>query len=135
VNPAKWFLTVALYTALTLVCIYVIPSGSPLSVLTFFFGFTYVAFVPGYCLITLLFEENKLDLIEQTVLSVALSFGIAGVSGLFLGLSPILISVQSITVTLTGIVLVLAFLTMLKKMGLMQKLHLRSPAQKLAVEA
>jgi uncharacterized membrane protein len=122
VKPVKWFGFIVLYTVLTLVCVYLIPIDSSLSGLTFFFGFTFVAFVPGYCLISFLFSEGKLDLVEQMVLSVALSFSVAGVSGLFLGLSPIGITVPSITISLSSIVLVLAFLALLRKMGKLQNL-------------
>ena len=53
-------------------------------------GFVFVAFLPGYCLVNILFVKgDRLDLIEELVLSVALSFGLAGISGLFLGLSPL----------------------------------------------
>jgi len=67
------------------------------------------------------------------VLAVALSFSIAGISGLFLGLSPIGINVTSITEALSGIVIVLAILTFLRKTGLiklqMRKLRAQKPMQ------
>ena len=128
-KPEKWFGVVVLYAVLTLVCVYLIPSGSALSVFTFFFGFTFVAFVPGYCLVTLLFHEGKLDLVEMVVLSVALSFALAGVSGLFLGISPIGITVPSITVTLTAVVVALALLATLRKKQVLPQFHVHSPKQ------
>jgi uncharacterized membrane protein len=130
VKPLIWFGIIVIYTALTLLCVYLIPNDSPLIVFTYFFGFTFVAAVPGYCLISLLFQEGKLDLVETAVLSVALSFSIAAISGLFLGLSPIRITVQSITFSLSGIVFGLALLTFLKKMGMLQRLRLHSPKPK-----
>jgi uncharacterized membrane protein len=133
VKPAKWFGTIVLYTVLPLVCVYLIPSNSALAFFTYFFGFTFVAVVPGYCLINFLFQEGKLDLAEKAVLSVALSFSIAGISGLFLGLSPIGIDVRSITISLSGIVLVLAFLALLRKMKIIKprigKLHVQRTEQ------
>jgi uncharacterized membrane protein len=63
----------------------------------------------------LFFAEGKLDFPEILVLSVALSFSIAGVSGLFLGISPIGINTTSITVALSVIVVVLAGLAYLRK--------------------
>ncbi len=128
-TPSKWFLAIILYTGLALVCVYTIPSGSVLSVFTYVFGFTYVAFVPGYCLVSLLFPEGKLDIAELAILSVALSFAIAGVSGLFLGLSPIGITVQSITQSLSAIVLGLALLTTLRRMQVFKQIHIHSPKQ------
>lgn len=128
-KPLTWFGVIVLYTALTLLCVYLIPTDSLLNGFTVFFGFTFVAVLPGYCLISLLFQEGKLDLAEKAVLSVALSFSIAGISGLFLGLSPIGITVSSITVSLSGIVLILAFLAFLRKMGYLRRLYARGPKQ------
>lgn len=107
---------------LTLLFNYLIPSDSPLLSLNYVFGLIFVAFIPGYCLVNILFasSENKLDRVEEVVLSVALSFGIVGLSGLFLGLSPIGISFSSIRLSLTGIVLVLASAAYLKKRHLMR---------------
>jgi len=94
VKPTSWFGIIVLYTILTLLFVYFIPDGSQFSVFTIVFGFFFVAVVPGYSLVSLLFQEGKLDLIEKAVLSVALSFSIAGVG---------------------IIVVVLAFLTLLRK--------------------
>lgn len=114
-NPTKWFGIIVLYTILTILFVYFIPTSSPFAILTYMFGFIFVAVVPGYCLVSVLFQEGKLDLVEKAVLSVALSFSIAGVSGLFLGLSPIGITTPSIIISLSSIVVVLAFLAFLRK--------------------
>jgi len=132
-KPIKWLLAIILYTTVTLVFAYFAQSFHELVVFSGFFGFTFVAFVPGYCLINLIFPEGKLDIVEAAVLSVALSFSIAGITGLFLGLSPIGITVTSITLTLSGIVITLSFLVFLKKSNLLnlnlRKLSLRNPTQ------
>jgi uncharacterized membrane protein len=120
VKPTSWFGIIVLYTFLTLLFVYFIPNDSPLSVFTGVFGFIFVAVVPGYCLVSLLFQEGKLDLVEKAVLSVALSFSIAGVSGLFLGLSPIGMTTTSLTISLSSIVVVLAFLAFIRKRKLRQ---------------
>jgi len=60
-------------------------------------------------------KRNKLDLIEEVVLSVALSFGITGITGLFLGLSPIKLDVISIAVSLISITIVLALTAFMLK--------------------
>ena len=76
-----------------------------------------VVFFPGYCLVNALFlGKNRLDPVEQAVLSVALSFGLIGLAGLFLGLSPIGINFTSIVVSLSGIILVLAAIALLRKL-------------------
>ena len=127
-KPASWFGIIILYTIVTLLFAYFIPGDSPFSVFNYMFGFIFVAVVPGYCLVSLIFQEGKLDLIEKSVLSVALSFSIAGLSGLFLGLSPIGITSTSLTISLSSIVLILAFLALLRKKKLRQ-LHMQSPEQ------
>lgn len=112
-----WYAAIVLLTALTLLFVYVIPGDSPFALLNYVFGFVFVTFVPGYCLVSVLFatRENKLYKIEEIVLSVALSFGIVGLSGLFLGLSPVGINFNSIRVSLAVIVLVLASVAYVRK--------------------
>jgi len=114
-KPNRWFGTIVLFTVLTMLIVYVVPGDSPFFILRYVFGFIFVAILPGYCLVSLLFQEGKLDLVEKAVLSVALSFSIAGVSGLFLGLSPIGITTPSIIISLSSIVVVLAFFAFLRK--------------------
>ena len=129
-NPVKWFGLIIGYTVLTLLCVVFIPSGSPLFIVRVVLAFIFVAFFPGYCLISFLFQEGKLDFAEKLVLSVALSFSVSGISGLFLGLSPIGLNVTSIVETVSGIVVVFAVLSYFRMVGLVKvpsrKFHLRS---------
>jgi len=116
VKPARWFAIIILYTLVTLAIAYAVPEDSPLVAVRFVVGFVFVIFVPGYCLINILFlGKNRLDPVEMVVLSVALSFGLAGLVGLFLGLSPIGMSFGTITVSLGAIVLVLAVVAFFRK--------------------
>ncbi len=72
--------------------------------------------MPGYCLVNILFiGKNKLDFVEQLVLSIALSFGVAGLVGLFLGLSPIGLNFSSITISMSIVVLFFAILAFARK--------------------
>ena len=114
-KPTRWFEIVTLYPVLTMLFVYLISESSPFSVFRMVFGFIFVAVVPGYCLVSLLFQEGKLDLVEKTVLSAALSFSVAGVLGLFLGLSPIGMTITPLTVSLSIITLVFAFFAFLRK--------------------
>ncbi|MGE5574545.1 MAG: DUF1616 domain-containing protein [Ignavibacteria bacterium] len=96
----------------------------------FFFAFVFVAFLPGYCLVNLLFiGRNKLDFVEEIVLSVALSFGLDGLVGLFLGLSPIGIDFIPITVSLSVLVLVFAAAAFLRKRKELPILQVQSSEQ------
>ena len=132
-NPNNWLASIILYTLLTLICVYFIPNDSGLIFFKYFFGFTFVAIIPGYCLINFLFQEGKLDFAEKAVLSVALSFSIAGISGLFLGLSSIGINITSITESLSLIVIILAALAYMRKTKILRlpsrKIPFENPAQ------
>ena len=115
----QWFGIIVLFTVLTMLVVYAVPVDSVFVAVRWVFGFAFVVSMPGYCLVNVLFTgKNKLDIIEETVLSVALSFGVAGIAGLFLGLSPIGITFEPITISLTAIVLVLAAVAFLRKLKL-----------------
>ena len=97
------------------------------AVFRYVFGFVFVAFLPGYCLVNILFmNRNKLDFVEELVLSVALSFGLDGLVGLFLGLSPIGINFTSITISLSAVVLVFAVIVFIRRT---RELHVQTPEQ------
>jgi uncharacterized membrane protein len=68
--------------------------------------------------------RSKVDSVEQVVLSVALSFGLDGLVGLFLGLSPIGINFTSITVSLSAVVLVFACAAFVR---MLRELNVQSP--------
>jgi len=115
-KPALWFEIIVSYTILTMLVVYFVPADSLFFIVRYLISFIFLAIVPGYCLVTLLFsKKNQLELVEKTVLSVALSFGIAGLVGLVLGLSSVGIDFTSITVSLTVIVLILAIATFIIK--------------------
>lgn len=119
-KPLRWLEIVVGFIVLTLLVIYLIPNGSlsdsPLVVFRYIFAFVFIVFLPGYCLVDILFlGKNRIDLVEKFVLSVALSFGLTGLIGLFLGLSPIGLTFESITISLSATVLTLAFVAFIQK--------------------
>ena len=119
-KPLRWFEIVVGFIVLTLLVTYLIPSGSlsdsPLVVFRYVFAFIFIVFLPGYCLVDILFlGKNRLDIVEKFVLSVALSFGLTGLIGLFLGLSPIGLNFESITISLSITVLALAVIALVQK--------------------
>ena len=119
-KPLRWFEIVVGFIVLTLLVTYLIPSGSlsdsPLVVFRYVFSFIFIVFLPGYCLVDILFlGKNRLDIVEKFVLSVALSFGLTGLIGLFLGLSPIGLNFESITISLSITVLALAVIALVQK--------------------
>jgi uncharacterized membrane protein len=113
---------------LTLLATYLIPSDSVIVALRYVLAFVFLSFVPGYCLVNILFMgKNKLDFVEQLVLSIALSFGVAGLVGLFLGLSPIGISFSSITISMSGVVLVFAVVAFARKIKELSGSDMQTP--------
>ena len=130
-KPLRWLEIVVGFTVLTLLATYLIPSESPLVAIRFVFGFVFIVFLPGYCLVNILFAgKNKIDFVENLVLSVALSFGLTGLIGLFLGLSPIGINFLSITISLGVLVLVLAAIAYaLQNREMLPVLEVQSPQQ------
>lgn len=115
-KPLRWLEIILLITIATMLCVYLIPADSPAVFIRYLLGIFFVFLIPGNCLVNILFRKrNKLDLIEEAVLSVALSFGIAGIAGLFLGLSPVGLNFTSITVSLSGITIILAAVAYLLK--------------------
>jgi uncharacterized membrane protein len=108
-KPLRWLEIITIFTGLTLLFVYLIPADSILVFLRYVFGTIFLFVIPGNCLVNILFRKtSKLDLIEQAVLSIALSFGIVGITGLFLGLTPIGLSFISITASISSIALILA---------------------------
>lgn len=115
-KPSRWFGIIVGFTVLTLIFTYLVPSDSFLVFLRYITSFLFIVFLPGYCLVNILFlAKNKIDLIEKLVLSVALSFGLTGIVGLFLGLSPIGMNFLSITISMSLLVLVLAVMAFVRK--------------------
>jgi len=115
-KPLRWLEIIVIFTVLTLLFVYLIPAGSILVFLRYAFSVIFLFVIPGNCLVNILFrKKDKLDLIEGTVLSVALSFGIAGITGLFLGLTHIGLNFMSITTSLSTITLSLAITAFILK--------------------
>jgi Predicted membrane protein len=114
-KPIRWLVIVLLFTVLTLLATYLIQT-EPLVYIRYVLGFLFIVFMPGYCLVNVLFlGKNRIDLIETLVLSIVLSFGLAGLIGLFLGLSPVGINFSSVTISLGVTVTALAVIAYLRK--------------------
>ena len=114
-KPLRWFEIVVSFTVLTLVATYLIQI-EPWLYIRYVLGYTFIVFLPGYCLVNILFlGKNRIDFVETLVLSIALSFGLTGIIGLFLGLSPIGITFVPITVSLGALVLALAAIAYIRK--------------------
>jgi uncharacterized membrane protein len=115
-KPLRWIEIIILITGLTILATCLIPPESILGYLRSALVIVFVCFVPGNCLVNILFRNrDKIDLIEKVVLSIALSFGITGITGLFLGLTPIGLNFSSIIISLSSITLILAITAFILK--------------------
>jgi len=83
----------------------------------------------------LFINKNKLDFVEEIVLSVALSFGLDWLVGLFLGLSPIGINFTSITVSLSAVVAVFAAFALARNLRVQVQSIEQANARSLATES
>ncbi|MCX8178037.1 MAG: DUF1616 domain-containing protein [Candidatus Bathyarchaeota archaeon] len=114
----RWFIAVMVITFLASVMPSFISPESPLILIFFNYivGFIYVSFIPGYCLVRLLFPNKKgeIDFIEMIVLSIILSFSIAGLSGLILGLTPVGLNQLSIRIALSLLTFLFAVIALAK---------------------
>jgi uncharacterized membrane protein len=114
-KPIRWLAIVLAFTVLTLLVTYFVQT-EPWINIRYVLSFVFVVFLPGYCLVNILFlGKNRIDLIELLVLSIALSFGLAGLFGLFLGLSPVGLNFSSITISLGILVAALAVVAFVRK--------------------
>jgi len=112
----RWLEIVVSFTVITLLATYLIPADSLLVGIRYVLGYSFIVFLPGYCLVNILFlGKNRIDFVETLVLSIALSFGLTGLVGLFLGLSPIGITFVPITASLGVLVLALAAIAYIRK--------------------
>ncbi|MDR2720635.1 MAG: DUF1616 domain-containing protein [Nitrososphaerota archaeon] len=92
-----WFWVIITFTIMTAIMVSVISEGSyPLAYARLLFGAIFVLFVPGFCLLKMLFptklpievSSESLDKVERFVLSVGMSMVIVPIVGLLLNYTP-----------------------------------------------
>ena len=112
-----WFWLVVSFIILAFISIIFFPeSGSVLSYLRYAFGFILASFLPGYCLTEVLFpRKDSMDEIERFTFSVALSFAVTALVGLFLSFTPFGLTLATALLTLGSIVIVLALVALDRK--------------------
>ena len=76
----------------------------------------FISFLPGYCLIEALFPaKGSMDIIERFALSVALSFTITMLTGLFLNFTTFGINLVPTLATLSLVTFFLASVALIRK--------------------
>jgi hypothetical protein len=116
---AAWYWIIIALTLITTITIFTIPQDSyPLASVRNVLGVIFVLFLPGYVFIKAVFQKKILiktssesfDNIERFVLSIAMSIALTPMVGLILyytplgiGLTPITISLQTITTVLATV--------------------------------
>jgi hypothetical protein len=112
-----WFWITTGTSILSFITIMFIPETEiPLSYIRYLFAFVLVAFLPGYCLTETLFpEEKSLDIIERFTFSIALSFAVTALVGLFLSFTSINLTLATALPALGSLVMVLAITALIRK--------------------
>lgn len=114
---SRWFWIAIVISVLSFISILFIPeTGTPLSYIRYIFAFVLVAFLPGYCLTETLFpREDALDVIERFTFSIALSFAVTALVGLFLSFSSLSLTLATALPALGSLVIVLAVVALIRK--------------------
>jgi len=116
-NKAAWYWMTVAFTALTLTIVLFIPSNLLFAEdLRILIGGIFLAVLPGYSLLRLLFprarkpsdKTTSIDLFERFALSLGLSLVIAPLAGLMLNYTPWGITLVPITVVLVVLTLIFA---------------------------
>jgi uncharacterized membrane protein len=76
--------------------------------------FTFSIFVPGYCLLILLFPRRELDAVETICVSVGLSFAILSIVGLFTNFMMGSIAIQFLMPVLSIVILAFVVASVLR---------------------
>jgi uncharacterized membrane protein len=123
VSPSfTWFWMIVVFMIITTITIFVIPDGFyPLTYVRLIFGAIFILFIPGFCLINLLFphklpfkaSSENLGKVERFVLSVGTSITIVPVVALLLNYTHWgirLVSVMTSLVVLTIVFVLVALI-------------------------
>jgi len=106
---ASWYwVIVALAIGTTAAVFIVTEEAFPFIYARYFFGFIFVLYLPGYCLIRTLFPQRELDNIERIALSIGVSLALVPVTGLLLNYTPWGITLTPVTLALLALTMALA---------------------------
>ena len=116
-SSGLWFWTTLVLLLLTVVFVLLLPRDEPsLTAARYVLSFVFISFLPGYCLIEALFPaKGSMDIIERFALSVALSFTITMLTGLFLNFTPFGINPVPTLATLSLVTFFLASVALIRK--------------------
>jgi hypothetical protein len=96
-----WYWIVVFFAAITLFLVYNVPAGSfPLFYVRNIFGVIYVLFLPGFCLVKMLFPKKDGDPIINFALYIGTSLIMLPLIGLALNYSPGGIKAEPLALTL-----------------------------------
>ena len=118
-----WFWIVLSLTLVVSVMVFMVPQdGFPFVYVRYIFSSIFVMFLPGYCLIKVLFGKKKLNDIERFALSVGLSLGLVPLSGLLLNYTPWGIRTTPVTFCLLALTLLFASTAVIRDYGTQKKI-------------
>lgn len=111
-----WFWMLSIALLLMTLCIYLLPQVPPLNYVRVVLGFITALYLPGSALIEALYpNKTELEPLERGALSVGLSIALTPLVGFVLNYTPWGIRLEPITVSLTGLTLLLGLAAVYRK--------------------
>jgi uncharacterized membrane protein len=108
-HHATWFWITLILTVASTLMIMTITEGSYLLLYArYFLGIITVLFLPGYCLIKILYPGREIDKIERVGLSIGTSIAMVPMIGLLLNYTPYGIRLTPLTLSLLTLTILLA---------------------------
>ena len=114
-----WFYASVATSLLTVLVVYALPSDSPLVMLRWVLGLTFVLLIPGYVMLEALFPKVRdMDGIERIVLSVGLSLVLVMLDGLLLNSTSWGIRLPWVVISLTILTVGLSIVGLVRRFGI-----------------
>jgi hypothetical protein len=106
---ATWYWTIIALAFATITVVFTVPVNAfPMVYTRYVLGFIFVLFLPGFCLIKVLYPTKELDNMERIVLSIGTSLAIVPIIGLLLYYTPWGINTTPVTLSLLALTMTLA---------------------------
>jgi hypothetical protein len=129
---AAWYWIIIAVALLTTLLVFTIPIDSfPLAYVRNILGVIFVLFLPGYAFVKAVFQKKvpiktsseSLDNIERFILSIAMSIALTPMVGLILYYTPLGIGLTPITISLQTITTVIATVAMAREYRAKSNIH------------
>ncbi len=111
---AVWFWIILIVSIATSIAVFTFDKA-PMIYLRQALGFTYILFLPGYSLVSVLFPEKKIKGFEKTTLSIGLSLALTPLLGMLLNYTTWGLRTWSVTISLLLLTIALSFIGIIRE--------------------